>query len=55
MSQYRCESCDIPLTVEQLRIEVGICPPCRAELDRGYAANRQALLLQFLFLLQASK
>lgn len=31
MSQYRCESCDIPLTPEQLRVEVGVCPKCRAE------------------------
>lgn len=55
MSQYRCESCDIPLTSEQLRVEVGVCPTCRADLDAGYAANRQALLLRLLFLLQVSK
>lgn len=33
MSTYKCCACDVRLTVEQLRVETGICPPCRAELE----------------------
>lgn len=48
MSRFKCCSCDVPLTVEQLRIEVGICPDCRAEHDEGYAANRRFWMARLL-------
>lgn len=48
MSRFRCCACDVPLTAEQLRIEVGICPSCRAEHDAAYVANLAAERLNLL-------
>lgn len=48
---YRCCACDRRLTTDECRIEVEMCPDCRAEHEAACHANRAALLARLIKLL----